>query len=68
MKYRIVEYTNPFGTKKYEIEAKFFYIFWTSPYPEGYNKEYASYEAAEKGVDILRSFEYTVTNKTVVRK
>ena len=67
MKYRIVEYTNPFGDKKYRIEAKFFRLFWASPYSSGYNKEYDSYEAAEKGVDILRSLDYTVTNKTVVK-
>ena len=67
MKYRIVEYNNPFGNKKYKIQAKFCKLFWTSPYAAGYDIEYYSYESAEKGVDILRTFNYTVTNKTEVK-
>ena len=63
-KYRIVEYTNPFGNKKYEIEVKLFWFYWTSPFFEGYNTEYNSYSSAEKGVEALRSLQYTVSNKT----
>jgi hypothetical protein len=68
MKYRIVEYTNPHGDKRYRIQEKWFGLFWTSPYPSEYDFFGYSYEEALKEIDILRASCYTVTNKIEVRE
>jgi hypothetical protein len=67
MKYRIVEYTNPLGDKRYGIQEKWFGLFWTSPYPCEYDNLFYSYAEAMKEIDELRASCYTVTNKTEVK-